>query len=62
MAGVDLDLLGLGPLSPPLLAEMMYVGEHITISGGDLDGRYEIVERTPLTDGLRLVVQSIHPD
>lgn len=68
MAGVDFDPFGFGfellEQSPPPLAEQMYVGEYITITGGHgYDGTYEIVGRTPTPDGLRLVVQpSIHTD
>lgn len=53
-------------LPAPSMAEQMYVGEHIRLSGfpNTPDGRYEIVERTPLVDGLRLVIvpESIHTD
>lgn len=50
------------PSAPPL-AEQMYVDEHIRLLGfpGISDGRYEIVHRTPLTHGLRLVLEPAPP-
>lgn len=66
MAGLRPDPFDLPELPAPSMAEQMYVGEHIRLSGfpNTPDGRYEIVHRTPLTNGLRLELrpESIHTD